>query len=391
MSQRAKRFYWLALILIGSATHAALADSQASSSARQTGAKAAEPALREPDPAIMAELRAAKGQVSPPDQSSSDADALPFALDDLLGGGRDKPSVDGARLVQAATDAAFLSPELSFQRGREVFGKLTPPSWLVGAKLRQVGMPAALAVKGDALFVVDELTNMLLKLDVQAGTVWPFMDLTKEFSGNVGGIHVTSNGDLYLSDRLAGRVLRFTASGERQQVYRAPGNLKQPGKLYVNEENGHVMVLDESFSRILIFNKYAEPAYVLGSRGETKGHFIDPTSIHIAGKSVYVTDAIGLQVQRLNLFGEAEQVFGLDTLFNPSAVAVDAYGRVYVADMADDYIKIFQNGRLLWKYGGSGVDQGKFREIRALAIEGDRLYVAEAMNRRIQVFKISSP
>lgn len=386
-----QRFRWSALILVGGVLCTPLINAQEQNT-QQLPAKVLEPALREPDAAIMAELRAATGAapVSPEERRDEIADRA-FSLDDLLDKQQNNPSVDGEKLVQETADAQFLTPEFNFLSGREVHGDRGAPAWVVGSKPRHVGMPSAMAVKGDTVYVVDEITNMLLKLNLKAQTVWPFLDLAQSFGGAVGGIHVTSDGDMYLSDRVSGQVIRYAQDGQQKQIYRAPGNLKQPGNVFVNEENGHLMVLDEMFCRILIFNKFAEPVYVLGGRGETKGHFVLPTSFYVGGNHVYVTDAVGLQVQRLNLFGESEQVFGLNSLFNPSAVVSDAYGRVYVADATDDYIKIFVNGRLVAKYGGRGTEQGKFREIRALAVDGDRLYVAEAINRRIQVFKIAPP
>lgn len=386
-----QRFRWSALILIGGVLCTPPINAQEQKSQQQPADKLSAPVLREPDAAIMSELRAARGEtVSSEDRRNEVADQA-FSLDDLLDKQQNNLTVDGEKLVQATADALFLTPELSIQSGREVHGQREAPGWLVGSKPRNLGMPAVMSVKGDTVYLVDEITNMLLTVDLKARTVWPFLDLAQNFGGTVGGIYVANDGDLYLSDRVSGRVIRYARNGQRKKVYQAPGNLKQPGSLYVNEESGHLMVLDEMFCRILIFNKFAEPVYVMGGRGEGKGHFVMPTSFYVGDNHVYVTDAVGLQVQRLNLFGEAEQVFGLNSVFNPSAVVSDSYGRVYVADATDDYIKIFVNGRLVAKYGGRGAEQGKFREIRALAVDGDRLYVAEAINRRIQVFKIAPP
>lgn len=398
MSQRAKRHRWYALIVVGqllalTAVQAAEPVSSPTKGATvlptDRGGRGSD--LPGPDPAFQTEMRAAKGGTANP-ATSAEIPPLPFALDDLLGGERKPVAGDvQGEVVKRAAVAEFLLHELTFTAGNEVYGSRSMPGWLVGDKLRRIGSPAALAVNGRHLFVVDEMSNVVFKIDLAARTVWPIVDLSVEFSGNAGGIFASADGAFYISDERNARVVKYTPSGEKGQVYLAPNNLARPGRLFVNASNGHLFVIDKVFSRILVFNRYGEPIYVIGSRGMDEGHFVDPTAFLVDAGHIYVADAIGVPVQQLSLLGNTEQTFGTDSLYNPSAVAVDRYGRVFVADVADNFIKIYQSGKLVGKFGGSGIDPGKFREIQDMAIADDRLYVAESLNRRLQVFKILPP
>jgi len=70
-------------------------------------------------------------------------------------------------------------------------------------------------------------------------------------------------------------------------------------------------------------------------------------------------------------------------------VAVDSDGNIYVADAGFDNIQVFSSqGRLLLYFGRSGQAPGEFWTPSGLYIDSkDRLYVADAYNRRVQIFQ----
>jgi len=76
-----------------------------------------------------------------------------------------------------------------------------------------------------------------------------------------------------------------------------------------------------------------------------------------------------------------------DALFqNPRGLAVDAQGLVYVADYDANHIKVFSSeGKFIQTIGRQGDGPGEFHGPDFVEIGGGRIYVWEAMNRRISI------
>ena len=71
----------------------------------------------------------------------------------------------------------------------------------------------------------------------------------------------------------------------------------------------------------------------------------------------------------------------------PTGVAVDGSGNIYVSDPFDDRVQIFNSaGEFQSKFGSSGSGDGQFNFPLDIAIDTTRIYVADTMNNRVQVF-----
>ena len=77
-------------------------------------------------------------------------------------------------------------------------------------------------------------------------------------------------------------------------------------------------------------------------------------------------------------------------LDRPEDLAVDAQGRVYVADTGNDRVQVFDaDGTLRGGWGTSGSAEGSFDAPAGIAVDAEgRVYVADTGNDRVQVFDV---
>jgi DNA-binding beta-propeller fold protein YncE len=76
-------------------------------------------------------------------------------------------------------------------------------------------------------------------------------------------------------------------------------------------------------------------------------------------------------------------------MFRPKGVAIDSEGHYYVADGLWGVVQVFDSeGRLLYYFGKRGSAAGDFQLPAGVFIDrGDRVFVVDSFNRRIQVFQ----
>jgi hypothetical protein len=147
--------------------------------------------------------------------------------------------------------------------------------------------------------------------------------------------------------------------------------------------------------------KYDAHGRLLDSWGE--GMFVWPHGFHLDSQGhLWTTDARGADgkghtVMKHALDGRVLMTLGTpgvagtgqDTFDGPADVLVAPDGSIFVADGHgnDRVVKFSENGDFLMEWGSEGTLLGQFNEPHALAMDSrGRLFVADRMNQRIQVF-----
>jgi iron(III) transport system ATP-binding protein len=145
----------------------------------------------------------------------------------------------------------------------------------------------------------------------------------------------------------AGRVLIFNHDGEIVRQWRMPdteiGNPEGACLL----KDGRIAVADTHYNRVVFFDQEGNVVCKLGRRGEGPGEFGYPVAI--------------TQDDRENIY-------------------VSEYG-------SNDRIQKFsKDGEFITAFGGFGTEMGEFQRPSGLVWKSGRIYVADAINARIQVF-----
>ncbi len=183
---------------------------------------------------------------------------------------------------------------------------------------------------------------------------------------------------MYIRKDLAAKMWEFAV----QEVQRPE---PQPMDLYQGRE------------RVLTPNR------VLGGPGSAPGLFQGPRDVAVAPDgTLYVADTFNHRIQHLTPDGEVLHVWGSPTTlefteapppgtFNePWGIAVDAQGRVYVADTWNHRIQVFTaEGEFVreWGYFGQGGDPYGFWGPRDVVIDAEGyVIVSDTGNKRLLVF-----
>lgn len=238
-------------------------------------------------------------------------------------------------------------------------------------------------------------------------------------------------GDLIVADPSARRVLRITASG---RIAASPENAAgaavavavcPSGIVASDSEGGRVAILGpdlrrkrwlaEGLSRPTGLACKGETVFVaetgahrvvaigvdgarriIGERGDGPGRFNFPTVLALAGESLLVGDTLNFRIQRLDpvngaflgSFGQLGDAAG--EMPRIKGVAPDSAGHIWVSDAYLDQVSLYDGqGSLLLSLGGPGSDPGRFSFPAGLAANTDgRVAVVDALNRRVQVFRL---
>lgn len=149
--------------------------------------------------------------------------------------------------------------------------------------------------------------------------------------------------------------------------------------------DGRIFVTDPVRSRIMVFNTGGAFSRLLhtGAGGTQKGMFARPESIACDDEgNVYVADSWANKIIVFNSAYEFVREWPVDVQARGVAIAGN---EVFVLDVGK--VIIFDNeGRKLGSFGTRGSDPGQIDAYQGVASDGERIYVADAFNQRIQAF-----
>ncbi len=206
------------------------------------------------------------------------------------------------------------------------------------------------------------------------------------------------NGEVYVSDRLAGTIYVYDRDGVFQREFRLavprPGwqplglAFDKDGSLYVTDMSGvspTVLQVDRT-------------AQVIRTIGEGQG-FSFPNGIGVDDKGdVFVADSNNGRLLMFdaqnNVIGQIGRGTGQGNLGLPRGLAIDGSGRVFIADATGHGVFVYRapaaDSRVLdfqGFVGGQGVADGQFQYPNSVAVDArGRVYVADTFNDRVQIW-----
>lgn len=223
------------------------------------------------------------------------------------------------------------------------------------------------------------------------------------------GLTVDAQDNVWVTDVGRHQVLKFTHDG---RLLLALGERGRPGsdRTHFNRPTDVAVLSDGSCyvsdgyenSRVVRFNAEGRHEFEWGTAGSGPGQFDLPHGIAVdRGGRVFVCDRSNDRLQVFDPRGRFLAEWKGPQLGRPYGVSVSAEGHVFVIDGGehddDDppaqkpgrsaAVELDAEGRVLDRFGSSGVGPGQFEVGHDIAVARDgSVYVADAQSRRVQKF-----
>jgi tripartite motif-containing protein 71 len=208
---------------------------------------------------------------------------------------------------------------------------------------------------------------------------------------NPSGIIVDSAGNVYVADTNNNRIQKFSSNGTYLLQWGSrgsgPGQFLNPTSMALDSA-GNIYVVDSGNNRIEVFTNQGTYVTTFGEAGAAVA--IDRTG------NVYLT--VNSSIQKftsggiyLSQYGGGQGT-GNDQFMDPTGIAIDNLGNVFVVDYVNNCVEKFDNnGTYLTQWGGSvGSDSrgnGQLFLPTGIAVDNSgNVFVADTDNQRIQMF-----
>ena len=277
--------------------------------------------------------------------------------------------------------------------------------YATGASRKLMGLvkPYDVAVLRGKVYVSDSVQRSVFLFDIPGKR---FLEIGAKKPGLLAkplGMDVSVNGDLYVSDISARRIMVYTADGQFLRAIGNPEQLRRPSDVAVSNDGARLYVLDtggvDSMSHhVQVYDATTGKLLkTIGRRGAGEGEFNLPIQLTVAPDDrLYVVDSGNFRVQAFDPDGRFLFAFGsvgrLPGQFaRPKGIATDPSGNIYVIDTAFGNFQIFNaKGQLLMHIGDRGQSgmPGKYMLPAGIDVDEDgRIYVVDQFFRKIDVFR----
>jgi sugar lactone lactonase YvrE len=263
----------------------------------------------------------------------------------------------------------------------------------------QFGRPISVAGDGEGRFVVsDQELGQVFMFDLNKHAAYPLGGNNEATTFTApSGVAVDSEGNFYIADNATRKVIVANKSNVILRVMDFSDNAKSIGSLAIDRVRATLVVPDAKGSKLLLYSLAGK----LLSTIEGKGYFTYPNAVAVASDgSIYIADSFNATVVHFSAEGKFVSAIGkrgdsAGNLTLVTGVAIDSEDHIYATDGRLHNVTIFdKEGNTLLVVGAQhsvrsgNIGRGGFQIPQGISIDkNDRIYVADSLNRRVQVFQ----
>ncbi len=269
-------------------------------------------------------------------------------------------------------------------------------------KIGQFRNPSGVAIDENTqtLYVVDRLNYRIVATDLDGNAVFTIKEpgKGKRFINPIY-IDVDSKGQIYVTDTGVAGMYVFDNKGKFIKNFEPKDkNGKKMGWVPLGmdfDKDDNLYVADKGLHRILKFNKDGKLLLSFGklkqiSKVNSGGSFFYfPNDVALSPNGdIYVSDSNNYRLQVFDKNGKFKKVVGVGGV--PRGLAWLEGGPssgLYTVNVIDQKVAVYTNdGSFRFDFGEGGEEDGQFGYPNDIAINDERVYVADTENNRIQVW-----
>lgn len=258
--------------------------------------------------------------------------------------------------------------------------------------------PTAISVdpKGN-VYVADTGNNRIQKLDAYGRVI--------KFNGGFGweseqfqrplDICADNGLDVFVADYENRRIERYDKDLNWISSFYSDATLPEelrfgfPCGIAISIHSELFLVDDENY-RVLKLNTERQPDLSFGDFDWGEGKLDQPCKVFVSrDDKVYISDQAAGRVVVFDYYGNYLTHWGDEVLSQPHGLCQTSLGHLLVTDWDNHRIVVFDTaGRVVYNWGSRGDKLGAFNHPADVACHGDKVYVVDCDNHRVQVFNL---
>jgi DNA-binding beta-propeller fold protein YncE len=264
-----------------------------------------------------------------------------------------------------------------------------------------MGEPHGLAVDSKGkLYVADGKVGAIFIIDPETRDTEMIKNGKDAAFKLIVGLAIDDTDRLFVSDAGSRTVLVFGPNHKAEAAIRE--GLNVPAGLAIDLENRFLYVADIELDQVLVYDvDNFKLLRRIGTGGKdhslnTPGDFAKPTGVAVdKDGNLYVADMLNARVEVFDADGKFIRAFGKrgdgpGYFAMPKGVAVDCDGHIWVTDSVQNRVQLYsQDGTLLMYMGAAqGALPGMFSGLQYITIDKtNRVFTSEVFPGRVQEFR----